>query len=212
METPVVRYQERQWVPWWIYPSAFLVGAAAVFVVGGIDVLTSQPPPLLPLLLVAVGLGGYVVLFSLFSRGMVTLDDEALRVGRERIPLDEIVEVRPLRGRDVGRVRSELVGFGVGTTRAGLLGSVIPGAALGAWRLAVGVDILRNLNRRRGMKASVWQRSAVLVRTPGYRTKVWLIATRQPEALIAAIESALEAGGYGACQTEHSPAPSPSPA
>jgi len=185
-------YFERHWVPW----SALLAIFAGFFAfVGGIELLLdltgkAKPPMDAPLLQIAVaaatGLFGVLVTWASHVFRTIAVDEFRLQIsgGHGFVLLEDITAVAIARGSEVRRLRDDM---SLALSPGGLL---IPlGGAAGAVGTGmVGVSAIAMARYARSMIASFWMHEAVVAYAPQDSTPLWLIGTRHPEELAAAIK------------------------
>jgi len=141
--------------------------------------------------IILASLAGFGALFGLQSGRRVRLYSQTLWIGWQvypggpRVPLSAITATGVLRGRELRRVRSRIT-MPRSKSEPLLLGGAIPGlgqALLGGYLIAT-----RPI--RRGNCCAPGQGPAVYLVTPDLDTPLWLIGTRHPEQLRAAIDDA----------------------
>jgi Protein of unknown function (DUF3093) len=185
------RYEERMWVPWWVYALVFGISGGFFALVG-----LAADARGLSLLLLGVGFGVWMTLLIWWStaRRRIRVDDRYADFGYgDRVDLRFIDETQPVSGAAVGRIRRRLLDHGAGAGVAGasmLAGRV--GHAFG--QIGLGLSSLRSLGRRRGAVCPAWMRTAVHVTVlPGSATAEWLVGTRHPDELALALREAADA-------------------
>jgi hypothetical protein len=189
---PPVTFFERQWVPLWVYLASFSSFFAFVLGIGLLCDLSGSTQPAMRSVFAHIvfpaAAGLSTVFFIWYSHVFrtITVDESNLMVtkGPGSVRLEDIAAVAVVRGSEVRQLRNDM---SLALSPGGLL---IPlGGALGAvGSAAVGVSALRSLKYARAMVASPWMHEAVVVFAPRDPTPLWLIGTRHPEELAAAIE------------------------
>jgi prepilin signal peptidase PulO-like enzyme (type II secretory pathway) len=189
--TEPATYRERQWVPLWVsallFTGFFLFG---LIIFGLLDVFDpNRELSYAGEVAIAAGSGVFVVLCVLYSTliRVITVQNGTLKITRSgSASLTPNVTATVVRGADVRKLRSNMnIAFSPGgvLAPAGQLGSAVAGAS-------VGVSAIKGALRGGGMVAAFWMHEAVLVHTPdNLGTELWLIGTRYPDELAAAIRS-----------------------
>jgi hypothetical protein len=172
------RYAERQYVPLWSYPALFL-GTAALLAV---PLAFAGPRATAAGLAWAGAICLIMGLTPLLARQWIRVDGTTLRVGRQRVPLDEVRSARIVDGSELAQIRRELL--------QGL--SVSTGSALSP--VVNAVTFWRDRRSVAGAQCLRWQLPALLLETPELPTTRWLIGTRRPDELLAAVTGAVSTG------------------
>lgn len=191
-----VVFFERHWVSWWVLMAIFGGFFAFVYALFLFFSLTGKAAPpldshvaqLVPA--AATGLFGVLVTWVSHVFRTISVDETKLtvsgmsRLSTSSVPLDDVSAVAIARGSEVRDLRNDMsLALGPG-------GLLIPlGGAIGAvGTAAVGVSALRSVSYASAMLASFWMHEAVVVYAPEDLTPLWLIGTRHPEELAAAIK------------------------
>lgn len=193
-------YFERQWVPWWVLAAifaGFFTFVYALFLFFGLTgkaapPLDSHVAQLVPA--AATGLFGVLVTWVSHVFRTISVDGTKLtvsgmsRLSTSSVQLNDVSAVAIARGSEVRDLRNDM---GLALSPGGLL---IPlGGEIGAvGTAAVGVPALGSVSYARAMLASFWMHEAVVVYAPEDLTPLWLIGTRHPEELAAAIRQGAE--------------------
>jgi Protein of unknown function (DUF3093) len=189
-------YRERQWIPFWVVAALFAGMFAFILIVFAfLDLVVTKGDSSLSFaaqLAIAAAGGAFIVAIALYSVLLVviTVQNGTLRVGRRgSVPLTSSVEAAVVRGEDVKKLRENMnvaLSPGGALTPFGQLGGAVGSAT-------VGVSAITAARRGRGMVAAFWMHEAVVVHAPDtVRTKLWLIGTRHPDELVAAIRSQID--------------------
>jgi hypothetical protein len=182
------RYEERMWVPWWVYALAIGIGGGFFTLIGILAGISGWA-----LLAVSLGYGVFMAALFAWSTALrrIRIDDRYLELGfGDRVDLRWIEEVQPVSGDVLRRIRARMLdpGAGAGAATGGMLAGTV-GHALG--RISLGLSSLRGIGRRRGAVCPAWMRTAVHVTTlPGQGTVEWLVGTRRPDDLAGTLRAA----------------------
>ncbi|HZT16893.1 MAG TPA: DUF3093 family protein [Gaiellaceae bacterium] len=185
-------YRERPRCPLWIYLGFFLVPGGFFAVLMVVFHAIQPHGDYVFGAILCLGMATLCGLLPRFSQVLVVVDDDALRVGRNVIRIGKITSMQPVAGRELKRVRHELMQ--VDDLPMGGIGAL--GSALAM--MSAGIALIATEDRRRGMHCSPWQEPALLVETPNLPTTRWLISAREPLRLQAAIERARRLSAVGA--------------
>jgi Protein of unknown function (DUF3093) len=184
------RYEERMWVPWWVYALAIAICGGFFALIGVLGGTSGWF-----LLAVSLGYGLFMALVFAWSTALrrIRIDDRFLELGfGDRVDLRWIQEVQPVSGGLVRRIRARILdpGAGTGAAAGGMLAGTL-GHALG--RISLGLSSLRGLQSRRGAVCPAWMKTAVYITTlPGQGTVEWLVGTRRPDELAEALRRAAD--------------------
>jgi Protein of unknown function (DUF3093) len=187
------RYEERMWVPWWVYALAIAIGGGFFALIGVLAGASAW-------VLIGVSLGYGVFMAALFAWSTalrrVRIDDRYLELGfGDRVDLRWIEEIQPVSGDVLRRIRTRMLepGAGAGAAAGGMLAGTL-GHALG--RISLGLSSLRGIGRRRGAVCPAWMTTAVHITTlPGQGTVEWLVGTRRPDELARELREAVDEAG-----------------
>jgi Protein of unknown function (DUF3093) len=183
-----MQYEEKHWMPLWVV--AAIVLAPEVI---AIPIIYGDAHSLFAWILpAACGAVVALVFWGGIARRWIRVDGRSLRITAQKaVPLSEVTGARIVEGRELKQLRQAFSqGRGLPVGAAALPAVPVAGGALGS--LAMGYSLLRGGKTGRGIKRGAltepWMKQAVLVSTPGNeRTPAYLIGTRHPEELRAAV-------------------------